>query len=389
MDRLETRELAYFLAVADELHFGRAATRLGIAQPALSKTVRQLERRLGVTLFERTSRAVALTEAGRVLSREARVALDAVSAAALRTQRAGTRNPHLILAMKPGGDAGLLPAILAAYERTPEVLPVEVVFGADPSCMLREGQADAALLYAPPDELGGLDTESLLTEAPVAVLPASHPLAHRASLQMADLTGENLHRKPSDPSAMKSISELMHLIALGRMVAVLPRVLTRPLRDDLTTVPMADLPPVGLLLAWPAHSTSLSVAALARAAATAIPSNAVALSGDRAAVSAPDPVGVLLQRVQEHHQVLRPLVMDAVAGIRGMLGRQGLDELVDRLSAARITVINRLSACHGPSMPVRSDIGPSAEPGRGAMSDLNELHVNLGCFRECAQVARI
>src|SRR6202050_321666 len=157
---------------------------LGIAQPALSKTVRQLERRLGVTLFERTSRAVTLTEAGRVLSREARVALEAVSAAALRTQRAGTREPRLILAMNPGGDAGLLPAILAAYEREPEALPVEVVFGAGPSRMLREGQADAALLHAPPDELGGLDTETLLTEAPVAVLPASHPLAQRASLPM-------------------------------------------------------------------------------------------------------------------------------------------------------------------------------------------------------------
>jgi DNA-binding transcriptional LysR family regulator len=139
--------------------------------------------------------------------------------------------------------------------------------------MLRDGQADAALLYAPPDELGGLDTEALLTEAPVAVLPASHPLAHRASLQMADLAGENLHRKPSDPGAMKSMSELMHSIALGRMVAVLPRVLTRPLRDDLVTVPMADVPPVALLLAWPARSTSLPVAALARAAAAAVPPN--------------------------------------------------------------------------------------------------------------------
>jgi hypothetical protein len=73
---------------------------------------------------------------------------------------------------------------------------------------------------------------------------------------------------------MKSISELMHLIALGREVAVLPRVLTRPLRDDLITVPMTDLPPVVLLLAWPASSTSLSVAALARAAAAAMRSNA-------------------------------------------------------------------------------------------------------------------
>ena len=266
---METRELAYFLAVADELHFGRAAGRLGIAQPALSKTIRQLERRLGVTLFERTSRAVALTEAGRVLTCEARVALDAVSAAALRTQRAGIREPRLALAMKPGGDGGLLPAILAAYEREPNALPVDVVFDAHSARLLREGRADVALLYAPPDELRGLDTETLLTEAPVAVLPRSHPLAQRARLHMADLDGEDLHRRPTDPGEMKSIGELMHLIALGRKVAVLPRVLTTPLRDDLTTVPMADVPPIVLLLAWPAHSTSPSVAALARAAAAA------------------------------------------------------------------------------------------------------------------------
>ena len=63
----------------------------------------------------------------------------------------------------------------------------------------------------------------------------------------------------------------MHLVALGRKVAVLPAVLTRPLRDDLVAVPMADLPPVALLLAWPAHSTSPSVAGLVRAAVAAVP----------------------------------------------------------------------------------------------------------------------
>lgn len=63
---------------------------------------------------------------------------------------------------------------------------------------------------------------STFAERPVAVLPTSHPLAQRSSLQMADLAGESLHRKPSDPSEMQSISTLMHLIALGRKVAVLP-----------------------------------------------------------------------------------------------------------------------------------------------------------------------
>ena len=122
-----------------------------------------------------------LTPAGQVLAGEARAALDAVSAATARTRRAGTRDPRVLLAVKPGGDAGLLPAILAAYEREPGVLPIEVVFGGDRARMLREGQADAALLYSPPDDVRGLDTETLLVETPVAVLPVSHPLARRES----------------------------------------------------------------------------------------------------------------------------------------------------------------------------------------------------------------
>lgn len=270
MNRLETRELEYFLAVADELHFGRAATRLGIAQPALSKAIQRLERRLGLSLFERNSRSVTLTEAGRVLACEARNALDAVSAATARTLRAGTRDPRLVLAIKPGGDAGLLPAVLAAYETEAGVAPIEVVFAGDRARMLREGQADAALLYTPPDDVRGLDTETLVREAPLAVLPSSHPLARRPSLRMSDLKGETLHKHdPGEAGAVGSLSELMHLIALGGKVAVLPQSLTTPLRDDLTVVPVIDIPPSVLVLAWPAHSTSPSVAALARAAAKA------------------------------------------------------------------------------------------------------------------------
>jgi DNA-binding transcriptional LysR family regulator len=151
------------------------------------------------------------------------------------------------------------------------VLPIEVVFGGDRARMLREGKADAALLYAPPDDVRGLDTETLLSEAPVAVLPVCHPLAHRVGLRMADLAGENLHKRPADVNAIGSISELMHLIALRRTVAVLPQSLTTPLRDDLTTVAVTDVPPSLLLLAWPTHTTSPSVAALARAAAKAAP----------------------------------------------------------------------------------------------------------------------
>jgi DNA-binding transcriptional LysR family regulator len=291
---LETRELAYFLAVADELHFGRAATRLGIAQPSLSKAIRNLERRLGTRLLERSSRAVALTPAGEVLASEARHALDAVSAAGRRTRRAGARQRCLILAMKAGGDAGLLPGVLAAYNREPAALPVEVIFEPDRAQLLRDGRADVAFLYRH-DDSRGLDTEPLLTEAPMAVLPAAHPLADRDGLRMAELRGEPLHRPgggmhqigadgqiephpPHQPAgsangghgqATGGISELMQLIALGQGIAVLPESLVTPLRPDLVAIPVLDTPPSTLLLAWPAHSTSLATAAFVRAASQA------------------------------------------------------------------------------------------------------------------------
>ncbi|MDQ3783866.1 MAG: LysR family transcriptional regulator, partial [Actinomycetota bacterium] len=90
MNDLEVRELRYFVAVAEELNFSRAAGRLGMAQPPLSRAISQLEKRLGVQLFERSNRKVTLTAAGLTLLDEARSALDAMSAAARRTRRAAS-----------------------------------------------------------------------------------------------------------------------------------------------------------------------------------------------------------------------------------------------------------------------------------------------------------
>src|SRR5260370_12280022 len=94
MDAGEIRELRYFVALAEELHFGRAAQRLGIAHPPLSRAIRQLERRLGVMLVERTSRAARLTAAGEVLLHDRPAALDAVTAATRPPHRAGAHPPR-------------------------------------------------------------------------------------------------------------------------------------------------------------------------------------------------------------------------------------------------------------------------------------------------------
>jgi DNA-binding transcriptional LysR family regulator len=93
MDRPETRELGYFVAVAEELHFGKAAERLGIAQPPLSRAISRLERRMGVRLLERSSRRVALTDAGAVFLGESRRLLDSLDAAVRRAQRVQQPSP--------------------------------------------------------------------------------------------------------------------------------------------------------------------------------------------------------------------------------------------------------------------------------------------------------
>ncbi|MFH8621807.1 LysR family transcriptional regulator [Streptomyces vietnamensis] len=299
MSELEVRELRYFIAVAEELNFSRAAQRLGMAQPPLSKAIAQTESRLGVRLLERTTRQVRLTDAGQVLLDQARIAVDAVHAAARRARRAGQPTPQLVVAVKPGGDAGLLREILAAYRETGSHLPPpEVVVGGsgEPIAMLRDGRADVALLRSPFDGQG-LDSQTLVVEPRLAVLPAAHRLAGRRRLRLTDLKGEPIPRwkgaAPSDAAyytgcdgaeagdghtdlasadtpegpLVASVEQLLEVVALGQAVAFLSLSTTKlHQRPDIAYRPVTGLSPSAVMVAWPETSRSTAVAAFVRAA---------------------------------------------------------------------------------------------------------------------------
>ncbi|MFJ2158029.1 LysR family transcriptional regulator [Streptomyces sp. NPDC087856] len=285
MDILETRELRYFMAVAEELHFGRAAQRLGIAQPPLSRAVQQLERRLGVRLLERNRRGVRLTDAGEMLQNEGRVALDATAAAVRRTRRVGgadspigTRN-RLVLAVKAGASHELLHKLLDAYAAEPGATEIEVLLSGlcEQEGMLRDGRADVALMHAPFNSLAGFDSEELMTEGQIAVLPAGHPLATRKTLSLADATDvpdlplarwpRHGTYEPGPGPEIHDQTQLAQLIALGRTMAIVPESARAWLWAEHTAVPLVDAPPVVTHIAWPAHSRSVALAGLIRAAA--------------------------------------------------------------------------------------------------------------------------
>lgn len=303
---METRELRYFVAVAEELHFGRAAQRLGIAQPPLSRAIGRLERRLGAVLLDRTSRSVALTAAGSVLLREARAALEAVEAAERRTRRAAVAAtgavPGVVLVTKAGASGELLAALLAAHAAEPDAAPVEVLLcgPGEQERLLRDGRADVALLHRPFDATAGFDTEELLTEGQVVVLPVGHPLAGRAQVRTAEVTAHSGLPEPRWPGRdgaypdgpgpqVRDHAQLMQLIALGRTTAVLPDTVRSRLRDDLVTVPVVDAPPVTTVIAWPAHSRSAAVAALVRTATRLRPVAAGSPRGHLRPVASPAP----------------------------------------------------------------------------------------------------
>jgi DNA-binding transcriptional LysR family regulator len=284
MNDLEVRQLRYFVAVAEELHFGRAAGRLGMAQPPLSRAIRDLERQLGVALLERTTRRVRLTAAGEVLLRDARTALEAVTAAAGRARQAGSPSPRLRVALKADVDGGMLPQILDAYCADDAALPPELVLGGfgEQAQTLRDGRADVGLLLCPFDDRG-LDSEPLLTEPVLAALAAADPLSARTQLCLADLAGRSLpggspasHGRPTGhtPAAgvarpASNLAEIFSLVETGSVVFFTPASVARRYpRPAVAYRPVSDLPDATLAVAWLQDARSPAVAAFVRAACT-------------------------------------------------------------------------------------------------------------------------
>ncbi|MFJ6982773.1 MULTISPECIES: LysR family transcriptional regulator [unclassified Streptomyces] len=284
---VESRPLRYFVAVAEERSFTRAAHRLGIAGPALSRAIRALEAEIGVRLFERTTRVVELTEPGATLLDQVRPALEAVDAAVLRAVRASAPHRSLLLAVKADADGGLLEDLLTATAAEPGAEPVAVRLCGwrEHTRLLRTGEADAALMFRPYDP-DGIDADVVAREPRVAALPTDHALAGAARIRLADLgiTADEVDERAERDigrHGVHDLAQLLALVGLGTTTTVLPAsVAARYPRPGVAYVPVEDCPPATLVIAWAARSRSRGVAALVRAAGAVARSRGMSPVGD-------------------------------------------------------------------------------------------------------------
>jgi DNA-binding transcriptional LysR family regulator len=194
MVMIDIRRLQLFVAVGEELHFGRAASRVGMAQPPFSQQIRRLEQELGVDLLVRNSRNVSLTDAGAELLTSARDLMRRRDQIVGRVRRTATGDAGTLrLGFAASSAVGILPKIVRRFR---EVLP-EVVLelddrdGTDVAAALRTGALDIAIVRAP-FEAEGIAVEQLHNETFVAVLSADHLLAAHATVTPADLAGQPL-----------------------------------------------------------------------------------------------------------------------------------------------------------------------------------------------------
>lgn len=274
--------LTHFVAVAEELHFGRAAQRLYLSQPALSRQIRRLEEQVGTQLFTRTSRRVELTAAGAVLLQAARRALEQVERAVDDARRASRgESGYLRVGFRESAAVALLPELVRWYRQWfPGVtLTLDELDDYEQCVRLTDGRLDIGFVRSVPITRSVV-SEVLLDEPYVAVLPESHRLARSASLSLAALAEEQFvlwRRGFMDPAydelmeacrrhgftpqiALETINShtILALVAAGVGVSLLAYSYRHLHRPGLVLVPVDNVR-TSLRLAWHEDNRSLLV----------------------------------------------------------------------------------------------------------------------------------
>jgi DNA-binding transcriptional LysR family regulator len=264
---LDLRKLRYFVAVAEQLHFGRAAAALHIAQPVLSRQIKALEGEVGASLFVRDKRSTELTPAGEQMLADARPLLASADALRRRVGRAARGRDVFTVGFMPG--LIVTAAVRALAGRHPG-LTVEVVRTSwdNQTDVIHDGAVDVSLVRLPVDQRG-LQVRPLLSEPRTAVVSSDHRLAGKDTISIADLADEHLLQDPdavpewrdiatelrtgrrrSEPS-FHAVEEKLEHVAAGRGIAVLPlSIASFYRRPDIAHLPIDDIAPNQVCLVW-------------------------------------------------------------------------------------------------------------------------------------------
>ncbi|MFC1406302.1 MULTISPECIES: LysR family transcriptional regulator [Streptacidiphilus] len=280
---MELRTLRYFVAVAEELHFGRAASRLHMSQPPLSRAIQQLESRLGAKLLDRSSAGVTLTPAGAVLLDEARALLDQADRLLARVATEAGAAVITVGILGDSSDPGAT-RLAAAYRRQhPEVeVRIREADLADPTCGLHAGLVDVALTRAPFDETG-LTVRRLRADPVGALLRADDPLAGQDALKLSDLADRHWFRFPpaTDPAwqsywnggqdrtgpVVRVVQECQQAVLWNGTVGM--TLLGHEPAEGLTVVPLVDMEPSHAVVAWNEGDSNPLLRSFVRIAAAA------------------------------------------------------------------------------------------------------------------------
>jgi DNA-binding transcriptional LysR family regulator len=267
---LDLRKLRYFVAVAEELHFGRAAERLYIAQPVLSRQIRKLELELGTDLLVRDSRNVALTPAGLQVLDEAKRLLAKADTARRRIEDIAHGEAKLTIGFFIGDE---FTSARQAFSAMHPGVTIDLlrIYWHDQREVLLDGRADVAFVHLPIDDQG-LELQPVRSEPRVAVLPAGHPAAGKAEISIADLADDPViiqrgaspawqafhnvdprpdGRQPRPGPAVDNLEEKVQHVAAGRAVSFLPASAAAAFdQPGIAYVPVTDIPPIKVCLAW-------------------------------------------------------------------------------------------------------------------------------------------